>query len=189
MHEKVFLIRYIFEGGVIMVNISSVDNDFIQYVVEKYSDMILRIAYQNLKNKSDSEDVTQDTFIKLIKQSEFMDEAHMKAWLIKVTINKCKDLNKTAWYRKTESLTEIEIPFTEDEAGILEEVFKLSSDYRNVIYLYYYEGYNISEIASILGKKENTISSRLTRARKKLKNILVEGGYSDEKKQLSRIDV
>ena len=103
--------------------------------------------------------------------------------------NKCKDLNKTAWYRKTESLTEIEIPFTEDEEGILEEVFKLSSDYRNVIYLYYYEGYNISEVASILDKKENTISSRLTRARKKLKNILIEGGYSDEKKQLSRIDV
>lgn len=70
------------------MNISSVDNDFIQYIVEKYSDMILRIAYQNLKNKSDSEDVTQDTFMKLIKQSTFRDEAYMKAWLIKVTINK-----------------------------------------------------------------------------------------------------
>lgn len=164
------------------MNISSVDNDFIQYIVEKYSDMILRIAYQNLKNKSDSEDVTQDTFMKLIKQSTFRDEAHMKAWLIKVTINKCRDLNKTVWYRRTESLAEIEIPFNEDEIGILEEVFKLSNDYRNVIYLYYYEGYSISEIANILDTKENTISSQITRARKKLKNILLEGGYSDEKK-------
>lgn len=182
MHEKVFLNRYRCEGGVITVNISSVDNDFIEYIVEKYSDMILRIEYQNLKNKSDSEDVTQDTFMKLIKQSTFRDEAHMKAWLIKVTINKCRDLNKTVWYRRTESLAEIEIPFNEDEIGILEEVFKLSNDYRNVIYLYYYEGYSISEIANILDKKENTISSQITRARKKLKNILLEGGYSDEKK-------
>ena len=157
-----------------MVNISSVDNDFIQYVVEKYSDMILRIAYQNLKNKSDSEDVAQDTFIKLIKQSEFMDEAHMKAWLIKVTINKCKDLNKTAWYRKTEFLTEIEIPFTEDEAGILEEVFKLSSDYRNVIYLYYYEGYPTKEISAILKRKESSIRSDLKRGRERLKESLKE---------------
>ena len=164
------------------MNISSVDNDFIEYIVEKYSDMILRIAYQNLKNKSDSEDVTQDTFMKLIKQSTFRDEAYMKAWLIKVTINKWRDLNKTAWYRRTESLAEIEIPFNEDEIGIIEEVFKLSNDYRNVIYLYYYEGYSISEIANILDTKENTISSQITRARKKLKNILLEGGYSDEKK-------
>ncbi|MEQ8156697.1 MAG: sigma-70 family RNA polymerase sigma factor [Clostridiaceae bacterium] len=168
------------------MNISSVDNDFIQYVVEKYSNMLLRIAYQNLKNQSDSEDVVQDVFIRLMRQPVFEDEGHMKAWLIRVTINRCKDLKKTSWFRKVEPLTEAWTPFTDEEQGILEELFKLSKDYRNVIYLHYFEGYTIREIAGILNKKENTISSQLTRARKSLKNILLEGGYSDEKEQLSR---
>lgn len=168
------------------MNISYVDDEFIQNSVEKYSDMILRIAYQNLKVQADSEDVVQSVFIKLISQPKFKDEAHMKAWLIRVTINLCKDFNKIVWYRKTEGLSDkLMIPFTKEEQGVLEEVFKLSKDYRNVIYLYYFEGYSIREIASILNKNENTISSQLSRARKMLKNILLEGGYSNEKEQLS----
>ena len=168
--------------GVIILNISYVDDDFIQNSVEKYSDMVLRIAYQNLKNKADSEDVVQNVFIKLIKEPKFKDESHMKAWLIRVTINLCKDFNKIAWYRRAESLSdELMIPFTKEEQGVLEEVFKLSKNYRNVIYLYYFEGYSIKEIANILNKSENTISSQLSRAREVLKNILLEGGYSNEK--------
>ena len=163
------------------MNISYVDDEFIQNVVEKYSDMILRIAYQNLKIQADSEDIVQNVFIKLINQPKFNDEVHMKAWLIRVTINLCKDFNKIAWYRKTESLSDELIPFTKEEQGVLEEVFKLSKNYRNVIYLYYFEGYSIREIANILNKNENTISSQLSRARKMLKNILLEGGYSNEK--------
>ena len=164
------------------MNISYVDDEFIQNSVEKYSDMVLRIAYQNLKIQADSEDVVQNVFIKLIKEPKFKDESHMKAWLIRVTINQCKDFNKMAWYRKTEGLSdELMIPFTKEEQGVLEEVFKLSKNYRNVIYLYYFEGYSIKEIAGILSKSENTISSQLSRARKVLKNILLEGGYSDEK--------
>ena len=128
------------------------------------------------------EDVIQNVFIKLIKEPNFKDESHMKAWLIRVTINQCKDFNKMAWYRRTESLSdELMIPFTKEEQGVLEEVFKLSKNYRNVIYLYYFEGYSIKEIANILNKSENTISSQLSRARKVLKNILLEGGYSNEK--------
>ena len=164
------------------MNISYVDDEFMQNSVEKYSDMVLRIAYQNLKIQADSEDVVQNVFIKLIKEPNFKDESHMKAWLIRVTINQCKDFNKMAWYRRTEGLSdELMIPFTKEEQGVLEEVFKLSKNYRNVIYLYYFEGYSIREIAGILSKSENTISSQLSRARKVLKNILLEGGYSDEK--------
>lgn len=161
------------------MNISLVDDDFIQEIVREYSDIIFRIAYQNLKNKSDCEDVIQEVFIKLMKQSEFINTSHMKAWIIRVTINLCKDLNKSAWYRKTESLNE-EIPFTKEDKEVLDELSKLSNDHRNVIYLYYYEKYTISEIAKILDKKENTISSQLTRARSKLKHILLEGGYVNE---------
>lgn len=161
------------------MNISLVDDDFIQEIVTGYSDMIFRIAYQNLKNKSDCEDVIQEVFMKLIKQANFTDKKHMRAWIIRVTINMCKDLNKSAWYRKTEPLNK-DIPFTKEDKEILDDISRLSNDYRNVIYLYYFEKYTISEIAKILDKKENTISSQLTRAKKKLKNILSEGGYGNE---------
>lgn len=161
------------------MNISLVDDDFIQGIVREYSDMIFKIAYQNLKNKSDCEDVIQEVFIKLIKQATFTDKKHMKSWIIRVTINLCKDLNKSAWYRKTEPLNE-EIAFTKEDREVLDELSKLSNDYRNVIYLYYFEKYTIAEIANILDKKENTISSQLTRARGKLKDILLEGGYVNE---------
>lgn len=69
---------------------TSGDHGFIEYVVEKYSDMVVRIAYQNLKNQADDEDVTQEVFIKLLKQPDFNDEEHLKAWLIRVTINQCR---------------------------------------------------------------------------------------------------
>ena len=162
------------------MNLSSADNSFIREIVEKYSDMVLRIAYQNLKNYSDAEDVVQDVFIRLMKEKEFENEQHMRSWLIRVTINRCKDLNKSLWYKKSEPFTgEIGV-FTDEEKNVLEEVMKLSNDYRNVIYLYYFEGYKISEIAKILNKKDNTVSSQLTRARKKLKNSLLKGGYYHE---------
>lgn len=138
--------------------------------------MVVRIAYQNLKNQADDEDVTQEVFIKLLKQPDFNDEEHLKAWLIRVTINQCKDLRKSAWFRKRQPLDEQWKPRGEKQLGILDEIWKLPKDDRNVIYLYYYENYTVPEIARILGKNENTISSRLTRARKKLKTILAEEG-------------
>lgn len=152
----------------------------IDETVMTYTDMIYKIAIQNLKRKSDCEDVIQEVFIKFMKEQNFADEFHKKAWLIRVTINQCRDFNKTAWYRKTESLVNHELPFTMEEETVLHELDKLSTNYKNVIYLYYYEKYTISEIASIMKKNENTISSQLTRARKKLKLILSEGGYNDE---------
>lgn len=155
---------------------TSGDHGFIEYVVEKYSDMVVRIAYQNLKNQADDEDVTQEVFIKLLKQPDFNDEEHLKAWLIRVTINQCKDLRKFAWFRKRQPLDEQWKPRGEKQLGILDEIWKLPKDDRNVIYLYYYENYTVPEIARILGKNENTISSRLTRALKKLKTILAEEG-------------
>lgn len=161
------------------MNTLLIDNNSIQEIVKNYSNMIFRIAYQNLKNKSDCEDVIQEVLIKVLKQNTFSDEKHIRSWIIVVTINLCKDLNKSAWYRKTEPLSE-QIPFAKEDIGILDELSKLSNDYKNVIYLYYFEKYTIGEIAKILNQKENTISSRLTRARKKLKNILIDGGYRNE---------
>ena len=96
----------------------------------------------------------------------------MKAWLIRVTINLCINYNKSLARQKTVSVEQLDIPFTQQETGILEELYLLPEDERNILYLYYYEGYKIREIAKILRQKQNTINSKLTRARNKLKRIM-----------------
>jgi len=158
------------------LNESSVDNDFIQSAVEAYLDMVFRIAYQNTANYSDAEDVTQEVFIKLMKERRFISEEHMKAWLIRVTINLCKDLKKSFWHRRTESLPNEWQPAEGPQASFMDELRRLPKNYRNVLYLYYFEGYTVPEIAKILGNKENTVSSWMTRARKKLKTLIMDGG-------------
>ncbi|MCI8304719.1 MAG: sigma-70 family RNA polymerase sigma factor [Lawsonibacter sp.] len=157
-------------------------HDDITAMVETYSDMIMRIAYQHCFNKSDSEDITQEVFIRLMSHQSLLlkDESTIKAWLIRVTVNLCKDWNKSAWYRRTTSLEECENgafcwEWENDESAALEALKGLRPVYRTVLYMYYYEGYKIREIAQILGLKENTVSSGLTRARKKLRDILTEG--------------
>ena len=142
-------------------------------IVEKYADMIYRIAYQKVLNRYDAEDIVQDVFVKLLSnKSYFRDEEHMKAWLIRVTINLCINYNKSLARQKTVSVEQLDIPFTQQETGILEELYLLPEDERNILYLYYYEGYKIREIAKILRQKQNTINSKLTRARNKLKKIM-----------------
>lgn len=161
------------KGGEIVIN----TREQIDAVVETYSDMIIRIAYHNLRNQADAEDVAQEVFLKLMREEEFEDEGHRKAWLIRVTINLCKDMNKQAWNLKTEGFKEAWEPFSKEQQRVLEELWELPKNYRNVVYLYYYEELTVSEIAKILKRKENTVSSWLTRARKKLKTILMEGGH------------
>ena len=137
------------------------------------SDMIFRIAYQYLFNKYDAEDIVQEVFVKLLtKRVIFKDEEHIKSWLIRVTINQCLDYKKSLTKKSTVPIENMEIPFEQKEGKILEELQLLKEDERNVLYLYYYEGYKIKEIAKILKQKQNTINSKLTRARKKLKEIM-----------------
>lgn len=150
---------------------------FAKNMVDRYADMVLRIAYQNLKNKADAEDITQEVFVRLVQANAFENEEHIKAWLVRVAINLCKDFRKTAWFRKRTSLTTDWLPFSEEQQGLLEELWQLPSKDRNIIYLYYYEGYSVPEIARILHKNENTLSSQLSRAKSKLKYLLMEGGY------------
>lgn len=143
-------------------------------IVEKFSDMIFRIAYQNLFHINDSEDVVQDVFLKLLKQKDkcFNDYEHLKSWLIRVTINQCLDYKKSFFRKNTVPLEDFEIPYEQEEKKILEELYQLPKDYRNILYLYYYEGYTIKEIAKILGKKQNTVNSKLTRGRNQLKKLM-----------------
>ena len=138
----------------------------INELIDEYSNMIYQIAYQNLFNKSDSEDVTQEVFIKLINNVEnFKNKKHIN-----------KDYNKSFWNKNTTAIDEELKYFDEESQSILRELSKLSYEYRNIIYLYYYQGYKIKEISEILSMNQNTVSSYLTRARKELKNILQDGG-------------
>lgn len=143
-------------------------------IVEAYSDMVFRIAYQNLFHIHDAEDVVQDVFLKLLRQKDrsFCDNEHLKSWLIRVTINQCLDYKKLFFRKNIVPLEDLEIPYEPEESGILEELYRLPRDYRNIIYLYYYEGYTIREIADILGKKQNTVNSKLTRGRNRLKKLM-----------------
>jgi len=164
-----------------LANISGAyDENTIQRVIETHLDMIVRIAYQNTASMSDAEDVAQEVFIKFMRASAFCDDYHIKAWLIRVTINLCRDLKKSFWHKKTEPLTEEWPVFSDVHNQVMDEIRRLPLNYRNVIYLYYYEGYTIAETANILGRKENTVSSWLTRAKKRLRILILDGGNEHE---------
>lgn len=146
-------------------------------IVEQFSPMIYRIAYQNLLNSADAEDVVQDVFVKLLRQRDrtFRDEEHIKAWLIRVAVNQCTDFRRKFRKIKVEPLNDYEFGVTDETDGVFDLISVLPEEDRSILYLYYYEGYTIREIAGILGKRQNTVNSRLTRARKKLRDILGDG--------------
>lgn len=145
------------------------------YVVNTYGDMLYRLAYQYTRNSSESEDIAQDVFVAMLKKMPFKSEEHLKAWLIRVAINKSKNYLKSA-RKKVLSLDEnIDVagpPLKEDDG--LEELKLLPEFDRSVIYLYYYEGYSVREIAKMTGKSANSINIRLSRSREKLKTLLEE---------------
>lgn len=157
-------------------------NNFIDYAVNTYSDMLIRITYQHTRNKLDAEDIVQEVFLALLKQPQFdydltidiIEEEHIKAWLIRVAINKCKNHLKSASRKKTVPLRAAEYKLTEFQSETLEELQQLSEEDRNILYLFYYEGYSAKEIAKILEARENAIFTRLNRARTKLKKNLLE---------------
>lgn len=152
----------------------------IKKVMDKYSDMVYRIALTRSGTIENAEDIFQEVFIKFSeKKPSFNNEEHEKAWFIKVTINLSKNINKSAWNRKVVNLDD-NIPFeTKEESNVFLVVSELPQNYKTVVYLSYYEGYKVNEIAKILGKREGTIKTWLYRARQMLKQKL-EGGFEDE---------
>lgn len=150
-------------------------NDLITEAIEKHSDTLIRVSFAYMKNMSDAEDMAHDAFLKLIeKKPSFESAEHEKAWLIRVTINLCKNRLKTAWFRKTIPFDDVSCDFTAKESEVMGAVLELPAKYRSIILLYYFEGYSIREIAGILSQKESTTGSHLHRARKLLKLILKE---------------
>lgn len=156
---------------------SFVDDDFIQKVICKYSDMIFRVALQYVRNKADAEDIVQDTFLSFVKYAPNEKEELIKAWLIRVAINKSKDVLKSKAYKvlPLDDAIIISIPEAGNYAELQQALDKLDSMDRTIIYLHYYEGYTAKEIGSILRKSEKAIYKRLSRSRQALKSYLEEG--------------
>jgi RNA polymerase sigma-70 factor (ECF subfamily) len=162
-----------------MENTSSGTNDVVVEALNSYSDMIRRICFMYLKSEADVEDIFQNVFLRLLQHKEvFQNDEHEKAWLCRVTINQCKDFHKSFFHRNVCSIDDLEIPAEDKtEEGVLREVLSLPQKYRDAIYLRYFEEYQISEIAKILGEKENTVHTHLRRAKAILKKKL--RGFED----------
>jgi RNA polymerase sigma-70 factor (ECF subfamily) len=148
-------------------------------IVETYSDMLMRIALNRVNSIAEAEDVVQSTFERLMKrQPRFETREHEKAWLIKTAIRICIDEARRASRRTSVPLNEeIAAAYSEESFELLETVRRLPEHDRDAVYLYYYEEYTIREIAKILGEREGTTRSRLSRARKKLRAIMEGEDY------------
>lgn len=152
----------------------------IKNVIEKYSDIVYKIAITRTGSIENAEDVFQEVFIKYSqKNPNFENEEHEKAWFIKVTINLTKNLHNEAWNRKTIPL-EDNIKFeNKEEEDVFSAVNQLPQNYKTVIYLFYYEGYKVKEISKIMNTREGTIKTWLSRARECLKEK-IKGGFENE---------
>ncbi len=160
------------------------DKEEAQRLVDAYGDAVYRLAYAYTGNRPDAEDVTQETFLRLLREApEFRDEGHRRAWLLRVAVNRARDLHRSPWRKRSAPLSEAEaLPAPEvPEAEVLEAVLALPEKYRAVVHLYYYEGYSGAEIARLLGKSVSAVNTRLSRARAMLRDRLKEGdGYDCE---------
>lgn len=155
-------------------------NQVLEQTIEKYSNMVYRLAMARTRNIETSEDVYQEVFLRLArKMPEFESEEHKKAWLIRVTINCSKSILNSSFMKHRAELDENLSFETPERHDIYYAVLNLPIKYRTVIHLYYYENYSIKEISKILKLNENTIKTRLSRARQKLEKT-VKGGIENE---------
>ncbi len=152
-------------------------------LIQLYRQTVFRAAYCCLKSYAEAEDITQEVFLALYTYpGGFNDDSHIKAWLLRVTINKCRNLIKSAFRRFSVPLDEAaDKAASTEENELLKVVMTLKPKLRTPLYMYYYEEYSVKEIAELLGEKETTITTRLSRGRQKLKVLLTK----EDKDELS----
>lgn len=145
---------------------------------EAYTDMVYRIALNWFRNVPDAEDVTQNTMLRLCRtDTAFADEEHLRYWLVRVAVNECKKLLRSPWRRRTDPLEaapETAVWDSPAQSELFQQVMALPTKYRAAIYLYYYEGYAVREIAALMGANPSTVQTWLMRARGQLKKNLKE---------------
>ncbi len=158
------------------------DEGRFEALYEKYANDVLRVSYFYLGDRHQAEDVTQDVFVRLLTSAPDLEEGREKPWLLKVALNRCRDIWRAAWVKRvvlgSPAMELAPAPDRMDEnlekQELLECIRRLPADFRDVILLHYYQGYGIAEISEMLHVPEGTISSRLSRGRKKLEDILKE---------------
>lgn len=144
---------------------------------QRHVDTVYRVCFVYMKNSHDTEDMVQNTFIRLIRdKTVFKSTEHEKAWLIRTASNLCKDHFKSWWQRTVKLKNEVfdvKVEKFEVDETLL-KILSLPTKYKIVVYMYYYEGYSTVEIAGIFGKSESTIRSQLHTAQKRLKIMIEE---------------
>ncbi|WP_242272241.1 sigma-70 family RNA polymerase sigma factor [Bacillus cereus group sp. BfR-BA-01310] len=163
-------------------------DDIIDEIMNKYGQEILQLVYSYVNNKEVAEDLTQDIFVKCYKSLHtYKGKSNVKTWLWRIAINHCKDYIKS-WYNKKVIVTEDEFTYigsqkesveqtviqNAEDRGLASAVMNLPIKYREVIYLFYYEELSIKDIAIVIEVKENTIKTRLKKAKELLKKGLEE---------------
>lgn len=140
----------------------------------QYKDLLYRIAFTYVKNEADAEDILQETFLRYFKKNPVFDnDEHEKRWLIRVSINLCKNHLLSFWQRNRCEITEQSyMDFNEEEFTLLQETMELPAKQRVIIYLYYYEGYSCKEIAEIIKISESAVKMRLKKGRDILRKRL-----------------
>lgn len=135
---------------------------------DMYSRDIYRLALSYLHSSHDAEDICQSIFLKLLEKGTALFPGSEKAWLLKCTANACKNHLKSFWLQNREELDENMVFISDRERELWTVVGQLPPKYRAVVHLYYYEGYDQSEIANILGITRTAVQTRMQRAREKL---------------------
>lgn len=161
-----------FKGG---DNLSRLSNEALEQYIRLYHGTIYRLALGFVKNTAEAEDICQEAFVKLLDyDGEFAAPENCKAWLIRVTVNLSKNYFKSSRFRRdTELCDNIREQLPEDYTELYDSVMSLPVKYRSIVHLYYYEGYSVKEIADILRISASAVTTRLSRARDRLKKILL----------------
>ena len=152
----------------------------LEQIFRDYYQLIYRVAFSQVKNHADAEDITQEVFLKIIRHDmRYQSMEHERAWIVRVTVNLCRDLLKSKWHRTSVSMEDVSEAqrgscknFTERQDDMMWAVLQLPEKYRNCLYLFYYEDYSIKEIAQSLEMPANPVKTNLTRGRQALKEFL-----------------
>jgi len=155
-----------------------------EVLMDRYKDNLFAVAFNVCKNAADADDVVQDTFVQYHTQNrQFESEQHIKAWLIRVAINRSINVTRSLWRRSSLPLEDYmeSLPFeAPEDSTLFAQVMALPEKYRVVIHLFYYEDYPVKDIAGILKVSENNVKVRLSRGRALLKKALKEEWSDDE---------
>lgn len=144
---------------------------------ERYAEMVYRLAFVRTGNESDADDILSEVFLRLMKNShKITNETHLKAWLLRVTVNCSNSLLTALHRRRCVAYEEAQCGVTSEENPVLPAVLALKPNQRTVVYMYYYEGYSVEEISEICSVPVGTVKSRLARAREELRRELKGDG-------------